>query len=435
MRQFLFAAIALACGLAACSKPYDTPVIEGANGDTAVTFEGLLDLMQATPSSPVRVLWTHGMCRHDEDWSTNRARRLVAALGPGATSQASPPRPIGDPGAGNKRASLRREVFTAGNASAEVDFFFWAPLTDAYKDALIYDRLTTQQPPGQFKLQRASLNRDLKSGLLNDCLLDAVVYSGPNGHPIRKAMRQAVCEALGGTIGSAGCDVQPGRSTATLVFISESLGSKMLFDAVVSIWDEAQRRGGDAQLRVANALASTRMMFMVSNQVPLLDAAGAFVDEERPPSPPGVPPPAVAAAAAPARTISASAPAALGAFAQARAVAAARPAPPPAPPGVAPSPPPAPPTTGPLTLVAFSDPNDLLSYHLVPGQLGGNSSEFRFVNVAVSNDVTYFGWLERPDTAHCGYAWNASVLGLLIQGRHAGKPLPTAAALPAGACF
>lgn len=433
MRQFFFGAtLLLMCGLAACTKPYETPVIEGANGDASVTFDGLMDLMQATPASPVRVLWTHGMCRHNEDWSTNRTQRLVAALGPGATSQASPPRPIGDPGAGNKRASLRRAVFTAGNAAVEVDFFFWAPLTDFYKDSLIYDRLTSQNPPGQFKLQRASVNRDLKSGLLNDCLVDAVVYSGPNGHPIRKAMRQAVCEALGGTMGSAGCDVQPGRSTQTLVFISESLGSKMLFDAIVTIWDEAQSRGGDAQQRVAAALASTRMMFMVSNQVPLLDTAGVFVDEDRPPPPPGVAPPA---AAAPARRLDAAAPSALSALSQARTMAAIRPPPPPAAPGMAPAPPPAPPTTGPLALVAFSDPNDLLSYHLVPSQLDGNDSDFRFVNVAVSNDVTYFGLLERPDTAHCGYAWNAAVLGLLIQGRHAGKPLPTATALAAGSCF
>ena len=93
------------------------------------------------------------------------------------------------------------------------------------------------------------------------------------------------------------------------------------------------------------------------------------------------------------------------------------------------------PGAGPMTVVAFSDPNDLLSYRIVPEHLAEDLKEFRVINVLVSNDTTYFGYLERPDTAHCGYPWNPHVFGMLARGissrkaiafvsRHVGRDLP-----------
>ena len=69
-----------------------------------------------------------------------------------------------------------------------------------------------------------------------------------------------------------------------------------------------------------------------------------------------------------------------------------------------------------MTVVAFSDPNDLLTYRIVPEHLAEDFREFRVINVLVSNDTTYFGYLERPDTAHCGYPWNPHVFGMLARG-------------------
>jgi hypothetical protein len=90
--------------------------------------------------------------------------------------------------------------------------------------------------------------------------------------------------------------------------------------------------------------------------------------------------------------------------------------------------------TAPMTVVAFSDPNDLLSYRIVPAHLAENLTEFRVINVMVSNDATYFGYLERPDTAHCGYPWNPYVFGMLARGYKAGKSLPSVSGLLAGSC-
>jgi hypothetical protein len=60
--------------------------------------------------------------------------------------------------------------------------------------------------------------------------------------------------------------------------------------------------------------------------------------------------------------------------------------------------------------------------------------EFRVINVLVSNDTTYFGYLERPDTAHCGYPWNPHVFGMLARGYRAGKSLYSVSGLLGGSC-
>ena len=87
-----------------------------------------------------------------------------------------------------------------------------------------------------------------------------------------------------------------------------------------------------------------------------------------------------------------------------------------------------------MTVVAFSDPNDLLSYRIVPAHLAEDLKEFRVINVLVSNDTTYFGYLERPDTAHCGYPWNPHVFGMLARGYRAGKSLHSVSGLLGGSC-
>jgi hypothetical protein len=92
------------------------------------------------------------------------------------------------------------------------------------------------------------------------------------------------------------------------------------------------------------------------------------------------------------------------------------------------------PAAGPATVVAFSDPNDLLSYRIVWEHLAEHFKEFRVINVLVSNDSTYFGYVERPDTAHCGYPWNPYVFGMLARGYQAGKPLHSVRGLSGGVC-
>ncbi len=377
----------------AYDSPYSTPIVEKPTADDAGTFDGLLSLAESLPpSSSVKVLWTHGMCTHPASWVDDRMRRLVVSIG--GSPQTLSVRPIGSHG-----AMLRTERIKFQSTTIDVLFLTWSPLTAPYKAALAYDH--SKQHGGDFPYTRATLNRELKHGLVNDCMTDVVVYGGANGVNIRRAAEDAVCEAMGGRLEGGSCNVPVGGSPAALAFITESLGSKLVFDAILNVWMDAQRSTDKTAVdRVATSLAATRMMYMVANQLPLLDAAGTSAAERAWAAASEGPPPRGNA-----RDVFAL-------FSRARLH--------------------APPTSGPMTVVAFSDPNDLLSYRLVPGHLGGDLRDFRVINVIVSNDTTYFNYVERPDTAHCGYTWNAYVFGMLAKGYRAGKALPSVVGLTGG---
>ena len=68
----------------------------------------------------------------------------------------------------------------------------------------------------------------------------------------------------------------------------------------------------------------------------------------------------------------------------------------------------------PLTLVAFSDPNDALSYTL-PAQRYADENVTVF-NILISNAPTWLGLLERPDRAHLDYLTNPDVGRLVACG-------------------
>ena len=240
---------------------------------------------------------------------------------------------------------------------------------------------------------RAFLNRELKRGLINDCMTDVVVYGGPKGAAIRLAAEEAMCNALGGSYVGADCSVPHGEAPAALAFVTESLGSKLIFDAVLEVWADAENRHDKALFdRVAKSLASTRMIYLMANQLPLLDASGPTIGFVN-----GAPGPQRPTSGSSARDV-------FDLLSRLRAW--------------------TPSGTGPLTVVAFSDPNDLLSYRVVPRYLAGDLRGFRIVNVIVSNGATYFNYVERPDQAHCGYTRNSHVLALVARGYQVGKPLP-----------
>jgi hypothetical protein len=379
----------------AYESPYATPFVEKPADDDAGTFDGLLSLAGSLPpSSSLTVLWTHGMCTHPASWVDDRLKRLTDSIG--GTSRTLGVRPVGDHG-----AALRTDRIELRSSTIDVMFLTWSPLTASYKKALAYDHSTHYG--GAFPYTRASLNRQLKRGLINDCMTDVVVYGGANGRTIRRAAKESVCLAMGGRIEGAACNVPDGASPAALAFVTESLGSKLVFDAILSIWAAAEKSDDTTAVpRLATSLAATRMIYMVANQLPLLDVAGTSTADR-----------ALEAVLESPMTDDHSRDV-FDVISRARRHAA--------------------PSAKPMTVVAFSDPNDLLSYRIVAGHLAGDLKDFRVVNVIVSNDTTYFKYIERPDIAHCGYTWNPYVFGMMANGYDAEKALPSVVGLAGGAC-
>jgi hypothetical protein len=356
MRFVAWAALLLAAG---CSMPYKTPRIEEPpRFDNAAPFPGIVSLLNR--ERPVRVFWAHGMCSHDIRWVRRNVGIVARAL-----NQAPPTVP--DPDKPND-AYTSEVSFHTSAGRADFSFFVWSPLTAQYKENLLFDS-PGDDPKERFKYHRASLNGPLKTGLINDCFTDAVVYAGKNGDAVKAAAFAAVCKAMRGSPLGGECRFDAGEEAETVVFVTESLGSKVLFDAIRRIRKQHESKGTQDVVKLR--LAAVHMVFMAANQIPLLDQA----DPE---------PSSLAEFAANLRQARAFA------MQKNRAV---------------------PPDS---VLVAFTDPNDLLSYRLLRRHIP--DSDMRLVNVIVSNDWTYFGYVERPDTAHCGYRWNPKVLGVLVHG-------------------
>lgn len=368
-RQACLAALALA--LAACTTPYSMPQLEEVGKPIASNFEGIEYYAR---QADLRVVWVHGMCEHKASWAANREAVLLSAMGLPLSGD-----PILDPGRSRPYPVVRRH--SVGTKTLELRYLIWSPLADGAKTLA---KQTSADVDGK-PLTRASLNATLKDNLINDCFSDAVVYGGPAGDPIRNWMRAQVCNALGGEIRTAKrCEIDDAAPRMRTIFVAESLGSKMLSDALLSIWDFPSSRSNRS--RLAQRFSDVQTVFYLANQIPLLSAAtykssaGVSTLSAADENPEGDLLKVLSDARSGMATISSVLP------------------------------------SDPLLFVAFSDPNDLLSYRLLKGSYVPDA--VKVTNMFVSNDTTYFGLLERPDTAHCGYGWNPTVIGALIKGYH-----------------
>jgi hypothetical protein len=351
-------ALAFATLLGGCTTPYRPPQLLEADA----AFPGLIQLVNA--QRPTDVLLVHGICTHDGDWANDTVGLLATQLA--ANVQPAPAQPRRAPGI---------ETFTHEVATPQGTLRFrsliWSPLTTPLKQQLCYDQtdkspLCTGAPP--FPATRPKLNARVKDKLMDDCLPDALAYQGVARDAIQSRMQEAIEQAMG--------DADP---AAPLVVVAESLGSKILFDTLLRMSGEAP---GSRAARIAEReIDRMALLVMAANQIPLLQIA-----DQPLPEPGGA---AVAARAA--------APDSLQRLLQKRRT-----------PGAgrrAPSP---------LTLVAFSDPGDLLTYTLLPERYREQGATV--YNVLVSNAPTYFGWLENPLPAHLDYLANPEVGALISCG-------------------
>jgi hypothetical protein len=365
-----------------CSTPYARPVLVTNWPDGQPRVVGLAELTAGGGS--VDLVFIHGMCFHDSAWVMESFTRLAALFGQDAATLARPA-PVGQPVGRTELYSGRVPLGPA----REVGFhaILWSGETVSAKQTLCYDRSLGDVPAldaaycegqGGSSYDRARLNATMKSGLLDECLADAMVYVGHRGAAIREnvaAVLERVAQANGG-----------GRP---LVIVAESLGSKVLFDTLLGM---AEANGTEPTAAARHAAAASivpriAQVHLAANQIPMLSLAATA---------PGQTPIKLSG-----RSALADGDSLAQVLRRLRPIMLKRELPA---------------AAAPVPIAAYSDPNDLLSFPLlgsVQAREAAADGTYFVTDVIVSNAPTWLGLLEDPMAAHTSYLANEEVSALL----------------------
>lgn len=356
---------------------------------------GITQMVASEPSKSLDLFVVHGMCHHDKAWAIHELERIAHAAGGRVselTSQESSP-----PG-----VAVYSRTIELSQGRVRAHALVWSGLTKPLKDRLCYDRARNRtsceaSPASDAKVYgyyRDWLNGVAKETLVDDCFSDAVIYLGKSRDSIQARIQEALVKTR---VEAAGVPVVAGYSPFRasqanndgVVVLSSSLGSKLVFDAIDQM---SKSQDQDKQAAGAQLWNSMRGAFMAANQIPLLSLA----DENRLPS---------TVAALGINRIGDYAPDPLASLLSSSQSwnlqgQAGRPL---------------------LPIVAFSDPNDLLSFTTRPflEQLPA-SEHYRAIDVVVRNAWTLLVFAN-PLTAHTGYLDNPQVLKILFHGTN-GSP-------------
>ncbi len=393
---FFFMAI-----LAACTKPYIPPQLEhpvdhslsDEEAAEPIEFKGVKQLLSESPAGSIQMIFSHGMCSHlyDTQWAIDRALLLANALdvpmpivGDGPTYFGPDDKPV---------VRTSSASFEVGELRIDATFLRWGEGVDRYRDELSYENFRRGERGDLKRYQsptRALGNDLLRSELMNKCLIDAVVYLGRNGDVIRSAMRAAACEAIGGALtdederpsGVPGEQVLCTRNSDRarndpIVLAPESLGSIILTDAFAALVGGLDGYPEERMVKLSS-------VFLLSNQIPLLNQGNVGLGQRT-------------VAKADGSTATVTEPALVNSLAlllQQKIFA----------------------TRSDTSagggddgsdrkkdrtqVIAFTDPNDILSYRVKNKHLAAGSDDVHVVNVLISNAYTYLELFANPISTH-----------------------------------
>jgi len=261
--------------LSGCLRPYSKSVFD----PLAAQFPGITSEWHGTSGADIRVLFVHGICTHDESgWITAGWDKVIKSYFPSASMTANPEPPVA-------QVQIIDHEYQIGANKISGRYLIWSDSTNADKAKLTYDNLPTDTPrPCKFAWKRAKINGNLKASLLNDCLADAVIYAGYRGADIQAAMQDAICAALDGKPTNGTCSFPPtyGHGNRRIVIVTESLGSRMAFDAISALKVEAERNGKNSLDAFEEAVAPITQIYMLANQLPILALARPALTQAAP---------------------------------------------------------------------------------------------------------------------------------------------------------
>lgn len=235
-------------------------------------FDGLEDTM---PNDGIlHLLVVHGMGPQQVGYSRGLVTALSKELGWTPAGGGGVRRIIYPKDCTAQAILAIRRFFDDQNRPILVYEVTWAPTVDPLKQALDYD-----SDPVKLS-QRTRINRGLKQHLINERFADPVLYVGFRRAAMQYPVQYTLCELLGGGMSDAGCGFQTARALDSATYpslagedkvaiITFSLGSKLTFDALTALLTQKES-GADVASRLQGKIGT---FFMLANQLPLLELA------------------------------------------------------------------------------------------------------------------------------------------------------------------
>ena len=227
----------------------------------------------------VKVLIVHGIGTHRPGHSAIISENIASSLGLNILSKHKDINIMNLRNPEQRLANLRIKGMRNADASKRVVFYelTWSDITAERKKVLDFDT------SGQYAHRRASFNNTMKA-FLNDVGPDPMIYVADKENLILRATQQAICWMLADGEGdeiednqSNVCSVSSLSRLSNLekyniVFITHSLGSRIIMDAlgeIVETLNDDQIVAGHPAL-VSKLQEKEMTVFMLSNQMPLL---------------------------------------------------------------------------------------------------------------------------------------------------------------------
>ncbi|OAI16368.1 hypothetical protein A1359_08490 [Methylomonas lenta] len=349
---------------------------------TGNQFTGLKPQVEA-PGRKMKVLMVHGVGNHLPGYSTEFLEKLTKELDLPVTTRAYKNIKLVDPkDPGKNLGNLRIHRYLDQSQTQELLFYelTWSEITAKDKEVLAYDN------SGEQSFRRAEVN-DLLKKFSNDTGPDPIIYLGEKRDDILVAFAQSFCWMISGDWSALPDDVQQVCSSKNVTpfyndsyaFVSHSLGSRITIDGLqrlASIY--ADQENALYYSAIANVLKNKEVpIYMMSNQLPMLQLGRSIPkivnQEDAYCKPDGQK------------------------FAERMLLK--------------------------TNIIAFSDPNDLLSYALphdfvkkyLDSRLCINVTNIN-INVAKIYDAFGLGKLANPMDAHVGYDTDDRVVALIAKG-------------------
>jgi len=347
-------------------------------------FKGLKPYIESKKGI-MKVLMVHGVGDHKPGYATEFFEKLAKELDLTAKSRSHKNIRLTDPEFPEKAlGNLRINRFQSKDRSQEVMFYelTWSEITAKEKEVLAYDN------SGEYSFRRAEIN-DMLKRFSNDTGPDPIIYLGESREDILLSFTQSVC-----WMGYGGWNDLPSNTKEAcsspdvssiindhFAFVSHSLGSRIAIDGVQRITTNLEKKEGTSDLYQENIRTELKNkkipIYMMSNQLPMLQLGRKLPEisnqKELYCSPEGMQYSERMLARTP--------------------------------------------------IIAFSDPNDILSYAIPPGfvekyldsRLCIDVTNIN-INVAYVYDVFGVGNLANPMDAHIGYDTDDRVVALIAKG-------------------